>query len=400
MSTVLYLDLFSGAGGDMLLSALLELGYGLEELKADLAPLGLAGLEVSVQKVTSHGLSGTRLTTHADPQSQPARNLPVIRALLRSSGLPQPVREPALRVFERLGRAEAGVHGVSVEEIHFHELGAADTLVDIVGFLAGLQRLGVRKVFCSEVPVGSGTVRTEHGLLPVPAPATAALLAEAKAPLRPHPAREEILTPTAAALLAELADFSFPAMRLLRVGHGVGAREFEWPNLVRAWLGEMSEPAAAGRPPAVVQLECNLDNATGETLGFAAERLLAAGALDVWLAPIQMKKGRPGVTLAALVEAPEVPRFAELLLRETPTLGVRWSPPLSRLTAERRSRQVATPWGTMRVKEKWLDGRAVSFAPEYEDCARIAREHGLPLSLVQEQARRAADPLAGDPRAE
>jgi uncharacterized protein (DUF111 family) len=158
----------------------------------------------------------------------------------------------------------------------------------------------------------------------------------------------------------------------------------------------MAEPADAGRPPGVVQLECNLDNATGEALGFAAERLLAAGALDVWLEPIQMKKGRPGVKLAVLVAAPDAPRFAELLLRETPTLGVRWSPPLSRLTAERRSREAVTPWGTVRVKEKWLDGRPVSFAPEYEDCARIAREHGLPLSLVQEQARRAFDPLAGD----
>ena len=166
----------------------------------------------------------------------------------------------------------------------------------------------------------------------------------------------------------------------------MGSKEFEWPNVVRAWLGEAQEPAERPDGAGVVQIECNLDNATGEALGFAMERLLAEGALDAWLAPIQMKKNRPAVTLAVLVEAPEAPRFAELLLRETPTLGVRLSPPLARVTAERRSLRVETPWGPVRVKEKRLDGRRISCAPEYEDCARIARERGLPWAAVYEQA--------------
>jgi uncharacterized protein (TIGR00299 family) protein len=394
MSLALYVDLFSGAAGDMLLGALLDLGLELEDLRADLALLPLRGWAVSAEKVISHGIRGTQVTVRDELQEQPARTLPGVRELYAASRLPEPVKATALRVFERLARAEAGVHGIGIDQVHFHELGAVDTLVDVTGFVAGLARLGVQQVFCSEVPLGGGTVQTAHGLLPVPAPATLALLTEAGAPTRPHPARTEILTPTAAALLAELAEFRFPAMTLRRAGYGVGRKELPWANVTRAWLGELTGPGkpveGAAPEDTVVLIETNLDNSSGEALGFALERLLAAGALDVWFTPIQMKKNRPGVTLSLLVQASRSSELAELVLRETPTLGVRLSPPLGRLTAVRRSREVATRWGPVRVKEKWLDGELAGLAPEYEDCARLAREHGVGWEQVRQEALRVA----------
>lgn len=394
LRTVLYLDLFAGAAGDMLLGALLDLGLPLDLLREDLAKMDLSGYELEAERQVRRGVSGTRLRVRDVARTHPARHLPEIRRLLETSRLPPAVRKRSLAVLERLARAEARVHGVPVEEVHFHEIGAVDTLVDVVGFVAGLERLGVTRVFASPVPLGSGMVQTEHGLLPVPAPATIALLAEVHAPTRPHPAQTEILTPTAAALLAELATFAYPPMRVRAVGYGFGEKEFPWPNAVRAWLGELEE--RPGREE-VVLLECNLDDATGELLGYVMERLFAAGALDVWFVPVQMKKNRPGVILSTLARPERVDALLGLILRETPTLGVRVQP-VERAVAERAERAVETPWGPVRVKEKWLDGERVSVSPEYEDCARIARERGIPLEEVYAAAREAATgctPAAG-----
>ncbi len=386
MKTVLYLDLFAGAAGDMLLGALLDLGLGLDALREDLAKMGLSGYELEAVRQVRCGVSGTRLYVRDVARAYPARHLPDVRRLLGESRLPPKVRDRSLAVLERLARAEARVHGVPIEEVHFHEIGAVDTLVDVVGFIAGLERLGAAEVFASPVPLGTGFVQTEHGLLPVPAPATLALLAEVNAPTRPHPAQTEILTPTAAALLAELATFACPPLRVRAVGYGFGEKEFPWPNAVRAWLGELEEtPGREG----VVLLECNLDDATGELMGYVMERLFAAGALDVWFVPVQMKKNRPGVVLSALARPERADTLASLILRETPTLGVRVRP-AERFVAGRAERTVETPWGPVRVKEKWLGGERVAVSPEYEDCARIARERGVPLEEVYAAAREAA----------
>ncbi|MCS7177709.1 MAG: nickel pincer cofactor biosynthesis protein LarC [Anaerolineae bacterium] len=378
MATILYLDLFSGAAGDMLLGALVDLGLPLEVLRAELGKMDLSGYELEAERQVRRGISGTRLHVRDLARAHPARHLPDIRRLLEGSRLSPKVRDRSLAVFERLARAEARVHHVSVDEVHFHEIGAVDTLVDVVGFVLGLESLSVERVYASPVPLGSGFVQTEHGLLPVPAPATAALLAEVSAPVRPHPAPTEILTPTAAALLAELATFGQPPMRVRAVGYGFGEKEFPWPNAVRAWLGDSEEALAQ---ETVCLLECNLDDATGEVLGYVMERLFAAGALDVWFTPIQMKKHRPGVMLSALARPEGADTLAALILRETPTLGVRRRQ-TERVIAERREESVETEWGTVRVKEKWLDGQKVAVSPEYEDCARIARERGVPLSDV------------------
>jgi len=388
MSKILYLDLFSGAGGDMLLGSLLDLGLPLEELQAELGKLALSGYELELEPSLRRGLSGAKLHVHDLAREHPARHISDVRRLIRESALSGRVQEIAVSVFERLARVEAGIHGLPLDEIHFHELGAVDSLVDVVGFVSGLEILDVAQVFASPVPLGSGTIETAHGAIPVPAPATLALLSEVGAPTRPHRAQTEIVTPTAAALLAELATFERPPMRVLAVGYGFGSKRFPWANAVRAWLGEPETQVGQGRDR-VTLLECNLDDATGEALGYAMERLFDAGALDVWFTPVQMKKNRPGVVLSLLARPEQVDAVAQVVLRETPTLGLRIAP-LERIVAERRLREVETPWGRVRVKEKWLAGDRRALSPEYEDCARIARERSIPLRDVFEAARKAA----------
>jgi len=386
VNKVLFLDLFSGASGDMLLGALLDLGLPLEELQVELGKMDLSGYELGAERQVRHGFSGTKLQVYDVAQAHPARHLSDVRRMIQGSALSNRVKETSIAVFERLARVEAGIHGVSVDQIHFHEIGAVDSLIDVVGFVAGLERLLVEQVFASSVPLGSGTIETEHGLIPAPAPATLALLAEVGAPTRPHPAQTEIVTPTAAALLAEMATFERPAMGIQAIGYGFGQKEFPWANMVRAWLGHAEEGARAGRDQ-VQLLECNLDDVTGETLAYTMERLFAAGALDVWFTPIQMKKNRPGTLLSVLARPEQATSLVNVILRQTSTLGLRFSMPLERVVAERHIREVDTQWGTVRVKEKWLAGERVAISPEYEDCARIADAQSIPLHQVFDAVR-------------
>ncbi|MGD8625254.1 MAG: nickel pincer cofactor biosynthesis protein LarC [Anaerolineae bacterium] len=387
-----YFDCFSGASGDMLLGSLLDAGLAEEDLRADLARLAVGGYRLEARRVTRRGLSGTHLHVHLEDEARPARTLPAIRALVDDSDLPAAVKARSLAVFGRIARAEAGIHGTTIDEVHFHEIGAVDSLVDVVGFAAGLARLGVEAVYCSPLPLGSGSVQTEHGRLPAPAPATLALLAGAGAPTVPGRAPTEMVTPTGAALLAEFATFERPAMNIQAVGYGFGSKEFDWPNALRVWLGVQAAAGPAQDEDRVVWLACNLDDATGEMLGYVQERLLAAGALDAWFTPIQMKKSRPATQLSVLARPEDAGRLADLLLRETPTLGVRHQA-LGRTTAGREVRQVETPWGKVRVKLKYLAGQVVAASPEHDDCARLAAAAGLPLGQVADAARQAAAPL-------
>jgi uncharacterized protein (TIGR00299 family) protein len=384
---VAFFDCFSGASGDMLLGSLVDAGLPVEELKADLARLGIGGFEIAAEVVTRHGLTGTQLRVIVEPGERPARTLPAIQQILDRSRLPVSIRDRSLRIFHRLATAEATVHGTTIDQVHFHELGAVDTLVDVVGFVCALDRLEIHAVYSSPLTLGGGTVMTEHGRLPAPAPATLALLAKVGAPTVPGPAVTELLTPTGAALLSEFATFSRPAMTLQAVGYGFGAKEFDWPNALRVWLGTAQPEAHAEDGDQVALLACNLDDATGEMLGHTMERLLAAGALDVWFTPIQMKKNRPATQLSVLCRPEEAQTLASLLLRETPTLGVRHQI-LWRSKAGRERQPVTTPWGTVHMKVKFLGGEAVSASPEYEDCARLASEHGLALREVIETAIR------------
>jgi hypothetical protein len=384
---VAFFDCFSGASGDMLLGSLVDAGLPLEELRAGVAQIGIGGYEIAAESVTRHGLTGTQLHVYVDPDERPARTLPAIERILDQSQLPPPVRQRSLRVFRRLALAEATIHGSPIDQVHFHELGAVDTLVDVVGFVYALDRLGIQAVYSSPLTVGGGTVMTEHGRLPAPAPATLALLAEVGAPTVPGPVQTELLTPTGAALLTEFAIFSRPAMTLHDVGYGFGTKEFDWPNALRVWLGTAAGAALSHDVDQVVLLACNIDDATGEVLGHTMERLLAAGALDAWFTPIQMKKSRPATQLSALCRPEAAQALTGLLLQETPTLGVRQQV-LWRSKAAREVHSVETPWGTVRMKVKLLAGEAISASPEYDDCARLANEHKVSLLEVMDTAVR------------
>ena len=369
----------------MLLGALLDAGLALEDLRAALAGLPLQGFEVRAEKVERQGITGTKADVFCDDTHQPHRHLPDILAMIAAAGLPGRVQEQASAVFNRLARAEAKVHGTTPDHVHFHEVGAIDSIVDIVGVVAGLHLLGVQRVYASALPLGSGTVESQHGILPVPAPATLEVLAEVGAPTRPHPAQVELLTPTGAALLAELATFAQPAMAVKGVGYGFGTRRIPALNAVRLWLGEL-QAAPAWQEDEVVLLETNLDDATGQVLADVQAKLLQAGALDAWFTPITMKKSRPAVQFSVLCPPALASALAELLLRETPTLGVRWSP-RHRYVAGRRHETVQTPWGAVRVKVKELGGKEISATPEYEDCAALARQVGVSLQEVLAAAR-------------
>jgi pyridinium-3,5-bisthiocarboxylic acid mononucleotide nickel chelatase len=380
-----YFDCFSGVSGDMLLGALLDVGLDADELRRGLASLPIRGWRLDSEVVQRHGLRGTRARVRLDDLEQPHRGLAEVLRIVRGGSLPQPVIDRSASVFQRLAEVEAAIHGTSVDEVEFHEVGALDAIVDVVGVAFGLHVLKIDSITASGLPLGSGWVRSRHGLLPVPAPATLELMRRAAAPVRASPGdgdTGELTTPTGAALLTVLARFAPPpAAPPVRIGYGFGSREPAWPNAVRVWLA-----GTAADQDEVVQIETNLDDTTPEELGFAMQVLLDAGALDVAFSPLQMKKNRPGVLLRLLARPADGPRLAELVLEHTTALGVRLET-MQRLVAQRSERMVSTPWGEVRVKVKHLGEREV-VAPEYEDCARLARDRGVPLRDVYEAARR------------
>lgn len=394
---VAHFDPVAGASGDMILGALVDAGLPLDQLRADLAALPLLGYQLDAKPDRRGALGGTRVSVRlTDSEPLPHRHLADVLAIIEAApALPGPIRAQARAVFERLAAAEAQVHGVAVEAVEFHEVGAVDALVDVVGAVAGLARLGVEQVTCGPLPFGGGLVRHQHGLLPVPAPATLALLADVKAPLRPSPPggeAMELVTPTGAAILATVAQFGPPpALRLERVGHGLGQRALDpLPNVLRLWLGTDDSSATARQEDVfdatlavneMVMLETNLDDMTPEWLGYVMERLFGAGARDVWFTPIQMKKNRPGVLLSVLAPLEREAVLVSLLFRESSTLGVR-AYRVRRWETERETRLVRTSLGEVRVKLKRLAGAVVAVSPEFVDCAQLASAQGLPLPDV------------------
>lgn len=380
MPRVIYFDCFSGISGDMALGALLDAGLSLKALRAALQRLDIHGWELHATREVRGSLAGTRANVVA-PEDHVHRNLDDIRAIITAASLPAAVIERSMRIFTILAEAEARVHGTTVDQIHFHEVGALDAIIDIVGVVTGLDLLGVEQVFASPLPLGAGWVRAAHGPLPVPAPATLEILASVRAPVTPDETPFELTTPTGAAILAALAMFRRPPMRLHAVGYGFGARQTERPNAVRVWLGDLDEEEASARQSGLVLLETNIDDQSAEQVAYAADRLREAGTLDVWCTPILMKKGRAGVLLSALVPADLEETAVDVIMRETTTLGVRRRA-VERHVCDRDIVEVTTPLGTARVKRKWRRGELIGAAPEYEDCARIARERGVPLATV------------------
>lgn len=382
---IAYLDCYSGISGDMTLGALVDAGLPIDELREAVGRLPIGGYELQAEPIVSKGISGTRVTV-AMSGEQPPRHLADVLALINAADLSLSVRARAGAVFRRLAEAEAKVHGEPVEDVHFHEVGAVDALVDVVGAVWGFERLGVDRIFVAPLPTGSGKVRSAHGLIPVPAPAMLELARQANAPLVPAAVEAEMVTPTGAALAVELGEFRQPPMHVQRTGYGFGRKEMPWANALRIWLGQPI--AGSAHQDDVCLLETNVDDSTPEVLGAAMELLLAAGALDVYFTPIQMKKNRPAAKLAAICVPEREHEIARLLLAETSTLGVRVQR-LHRYKAERWIEPAETPWGKVAVKVKSFEGRR-SVAPEYDDCLRVAREHGVPVTDVYEAARAAA----------
>ncbi len=382
---IAYLDCFSGVSGDMLLGAVLDAGVPLAALRRELARLPLEGYELRAERVSRAGIAATLAVVEVRDEQRP-RALAEVLDVIGGSALPTGDREKGSAVFRRLAEAEAKVHGETIETVQLHDVGAVDALVDVMGTVAGLRLLGVEELYCSPLPVGSGTVAGRHGALPLPAPATLALLASAAAPVRasPDPAAE-LVTPTGAAIVTTLARFSRPEMTLEGTGYGAGSRDPEGrPNVLRLWLGEAL--ASAERRPMVL-IETNIDDMTAEVLAYAQEKLLAAGAADAWFTPVQMKKGRPGTMLSVVCAEAEEEAVARLLLRETSTLGVRVRP-VHRWEAEREVLEFESSLGPAAVKVKRLPGELPRVAPEYEACKRLAERTGLPLAEVYELVRR------------
>jgi uncharacterized protein (TIGR00299 family) protein len=381
---VAHFDCFSGISGDMVLGALIDAGVDDQAIRAGIDSLGLP-VRLHVEKVRKGGFAATQVRVEA-PEEHAHRHLAHVEAILGKGSLTSRQRDLAMRIFRRLAQAEATVHGMPIEKVHFHEVGALDSIADIAGAAIGLDLLGAERFTSRPVPTGSGTVKCAHGVMPVPAPGTAELLKGV--PLAASPVKAELTTPTGAAILTTVVvDWvDQPAMTVEAIGHGAGQRDFaEQPNLLRLMVGSAANALESDR---VWVVETNLDDLPAEVIGYCYDLLLSAGALDVFSTPIFMKKNRPGVLLSVLAPEPALPAVEEILFRETTTFGVRRYP-VSRHKLKRQAHTVTTPWGPVQGKLGWADGRLPVFSPEYEDCARVARERGVALREVYRAAQQA-----------
>lgn len=391
---VAYFDCFCGISGDMTLGALVDAGLEASSLERELAKLGLGGYTLQSKKIKKKGISGTKIDFLIDEGKGPHRSLRDIERIIDSSSLGGRVKELSKKVFGLLAQAEAKIHGLGINEVHFHEVGALDSILDIVGSVIGLELLGVERVYSSPVRLGSGTVKAAHGILPVPAPATAELLKGV--PSRPIDVEGEVTTPTGAAILATLSSGfgAMPRLTIERIGYGAGTKEFpNLPNLLRVFIGESSEYDGRGLEgydtDTVKLIETNIDDLSPEIYDYLMDRLLECGALDVYLTPIGMKKNRPGTKLSLLAPPERLGELAGIIFRETTTIGLRISD-MERLKLRREMAEVETPYGRVRVKISRV-GDGATIKPEYEDCKRIAKDKGIPLRDVYHEVLRRVD---------
>ncbi len=419
---ILYLDCFAGISGDMTIGALLDLGLNFEFLKNELAKLGVAGYELSQSRVDRSGINAVKFDvqlssiqinhdhdhTHGDhshshetqhsslstQHSHDHRSLSTIKHLIESSTLSEKVKQNSLAIFQRIGEAEAKIHGVDIESIHFHEVGAVDSIVDIIGACIGLEALGIEKIISSPLHVGYGTFTCAHGTYPIPGPAATEILRGV--PIYAKEIEGELVTPTGAAIVATLAsEFSkMPMMRVEKVGYGAGTRTYEkFPNVVRAVLGEISTATVRERdigadttPDTISVIEANIDDLSPQIFGHLMEQALAAGALDIFYTPVQMKKNRPGILLTLLCAVGDREKFIDLIFRETTTLGVRHRDE-KRVILRREFVTVETKFGAIKIKIAHdATGKIVTAAPEFEDCHAAALKNNVAVREVQSAA--------------
>jgi uncharacterized protein (TIGR00299 family) protein len=380
-----YFDCFSGISGDMTLGALVDAGCSLDVLRTRLQGLQVPGWEISCEKVWKNGMAATHVKVKTQDM-QTHRSLTTIVGILEKSSLDQRVKDRATAIFRKLGEAEAAVHDVPIEKIHFHEVGAVDAIVDIVGSCIGFEELGLEKFACSALNIGGGTAKMAHGVLPVPAPATARLLMGK--PTYSNGVQQELVTPTGAAIVSTLCD-TFgpqPAMSVNAIGYGAGTVDLETqPNVLRIMVGELAERSTDTHSGTIRVLEANLDDMNPQIFGYLLEKALAAGALDVFATSVQMKKSRPGTLVTILCKPEDENKFQEMLFAETTTLGVR-SHLVERHALPREFVKVATRFGEVRVKLSRDAGRIQHASPEFDDCRKLAEEKNVPLHEVMEQA--------------
>ena len=394
----IYLDCFAGISGNMLLGALIDAGAPAELLQAELAKLPVTDYEIHIERVEKGGISACYFAVNVDEAAQAHRHLTDIISIIDQADLKPAVQATAKQIFRRLAEAEGKVHGVKPEAVHFHEVGAVDSIVDIVGIAWALDYLAVEQIFASRLHVGNGLVKCCHGLMPVPAPATAELLHGIT--YYQGDINQELVTPTGAAVLAALAQGFGPMPAEFvssAIGYGAGTWELEIPNVVRLYKGTVlvSEPDTAKESGESKEashclvVETNIDDQSPELYGYIMEKLFAAGALDVWITPILMKKNRPAATLSVLITEDCRDKAVDIILHETTAIGMRFHP-VTRTTASREFIIIGLPWGDVKVKISSYQGKICNVAPEYEDCRKIAAESGIPLKVVQQVALKEA----------
>jgi uncharacterized protein (TIGR00299 family) protein len=383
---ILYFDCFAGASGDMILAAMLDAGLDFDTLQNELGKLNLKGYTLKLDRCVKQGISAAKFDVETGHHHHHHRGLSEILSIIDQSGLSETVKDRSRGIFTRLGQAEAKIHGKSVDDIHFHEVGAVDAVMDIVGACIGFEVMKIDEIVASPLHLGRGFVECAHGRLPVPPPAVVELTL--CFPVYQTDVEGELVTPTGAAILTTLARFgSLPAMRVERIGYGAGRRDLAVPNVLRVLIGESESPSGND----VVQLiETNIDDMNPQFYDHIMETLFAAGARDVFLTPVIMKKQRPGIVLSVLASPDKIDELTRTIFRETTTLGVRISQIQKRNVAEREVRAVATAWGEARVKVRRWDGET-TVMPEYDDCKRIAKEQGLPIHAVWEGIRKEAE---------
>jgi hypothetical protein len=388
---IAYIDCPTGVSGDMLLGALVDNGVSLDDLRAGLAVLPIRGFEILAKQVDKSGLRSIQVEVLVQDNVK-ERRLAEILKNVRDSPLPENIKGNTLKVFERIGSVEAKIHGLNTTQVHLHELGGLDTIIDVVGVFLGMDMLGIERISASPLPLGSGFIQAAHGVLPLPAPATLALLEGV--PVIGTELSGELVTPTGAALITSLAsEFgAIPPMRLQKTGYGAGKRDLPVPNVLRMMIGVEVQPTTHHlfQEEKLACLECNIDNMNPEIYSYLYEILFNAGALDVSLMPIYMKKNRPGTLVTVLCSEEISESLLEILFSETTTLGAR-KYSVDRYSVERHVIQVTTPYGNVNVKFSKKGGKAWNYTPEYEDCRRLALEHHVPIMKIYRAAELAAD---------
>ena len=381
----LYFDCFAGASGNMILGALIGAGVDAGDLKAELRKMNLPHFDLEVEIVDRSGISSTHLNVRV-PHETKHRHLSDIERIVFDSGLSESVKSRSIAIFRRLAEAEARVHGISVEKVHFHEVGGLDAIIDVVGSCIGFEMLGIEHLVCSKIHLGSGFVEMEHGKFPVPPPAVAELLIDA--PVYSTEIEGELITPTGAAVISTICSSYgvLPEMALESIAYGAGSRTYDkFPNALRILIGETADESPSTVTEQLILLQTNIDDASPQILGFVMERAFELGANDCWFTPIQMKKNRPATMLSVLCSEEKKHQITELIYRETTSLGVR-EQPLLRDALTREIVQVNTEYGDLDVKLGILDGKIVNAMPEYDQVQEAAREHSVPFSKVRDAA--------------